>query len=118
MPRSSSVALRNDQLNGANQSSSVPDGLTLRKLFPKFLPPTVAVERAVPGERVQIARGIGRQAGARLPDTAQTAVGRGVVDHHLVQRGGVVAEDPSVVRPLIAVRGPRDVDGAAIEKQP
>src|SRR6476469_5917859 len=48
MPRSSSVALRNDQLYGVNQSSRVPVGVILRKLFPKFLPPTSPLNEPLP----------------------------------------------------------------------
>ncbi len=117
MPRSSSVAFRNDQLNGVNQSSSEPVGLTLMKLFPKFRACRVAVEGTVSGQRVQVAGRIRRQAPARLPDAAQTAVGRRVVDHDLLQRRGIVAEDPAVVRTLIAIRRPRDVHRAVIDQE-
>ena len=48
MPRSSSVAFRNDQLYGVNQSSSEPVGLTLRKLFPKFRPPVSPLNEPFP----------------------------------------------------------------------
>ena len=48
MPRSSSVAFRNDQLNGVNQSSSAPVGLTLMKLFPKFRPPVSPLNEPFP----------------------------------------------------------------------
>ena len=43
-----SVAFRNDQLNGVNQSRSVPVGLTLRKLFPKFRPPMSPLNEPFP----------------------------------------------------------------------
>jgi len=47
-PRSSSVAFRNDQLNGVNQSSSAPAGLILMKLLPKFRPPASPLNDPLP----------------------------------------------------------------------
>ena len=117
MPRSSSVAFRNDQLKGVNQSSSVPVGLTLMKLFPKFIPPTSPLNEPFPVSAVEVAGGIGGQPSAGLPDAAEAAVGRGVVHHDLLQARRIVAEDPAVVGTLVAVRRPRDVDGAVIEQE-
>ena len=89
----------------------------LDEAVPEIPSTHVAVERSVAGKRVQISVRIRRQSSARLPDAAQTAVRRRVVDHDLLQRRRVVAEDPPVIRALIAVRGPCDVDGAVIDEQ-
>ena len=117
MPRSSSVAFRNDQLNGVNQSRSVPGRADLDEAVAEVPSARVSVERPVAGQRVEVADRIGRQSSAGLPDSGEAAVGRGVVDHDLLQARRVVAEDPAVIRTLIAVRRPRDVDGAVIEEQ-
>ena len=117
MPRSASVAFRNDQLKGVNQSSERARRTDLDEAVPEVSSADVAVERSVARQRIQVAGRIGRQSSARLPDSAEAAVRRGVVDHDLLQARGVVAQDPAVIRTLIAVRGPRDVDGAVIEEQ-
>ena len=87
------------------------------KLFPKFRPPDVAVEGTVAGQGVEIARTIRSQSSARLPDAAEPPIRRRVVHHHLLEAGRVVPENPAVIRTLIAVRGPCDVDGAVIDQQ-
>ncbi len=48
MPRSSSVEFRNDQLYGVNQSTRVPAGLILMKLFPKLRPPVSPLNDPLP----------------------------------------------------------------------
>src|SRR5262249_11910829 len=76
-------------------------------------PPLVRVEtvaEAVAGGEVQVALGVEAEVAAALPDAGGAAVGRGVV--HLLQRqvGRVVADNPAVIRTVVAVRGIGDVN--------
>ena len=80
-------------------------------------PAGVAVERSVSRQRVEVAGRIRRQPAAGLPDAAEPSVRRRVVDHDLLKARRVVSQDPAVVRALVAVRGPGDVDGAVIDQQ-
>ena len=89
----------------------------LDEAVPEISPPDVAVEGTVAGQGVEIARTIRRQSSARLPDAAEPAIRRRVVHHHLLEARRVVPENPAVIRTLIAVRGPCDVDGAVIDQQ-
>ena len=75
------------------------------------------VEGPVASRHIDAAGLIGGRAGAGHPDAAQSAVRRGVEDGDLVQRRGVVPDEPSVIRTVVAVRGPRDVDHAVQEQE-
>src|SRR5205085_3511633 len=54
---------------------------------------------------------------ARLPDPAETAVGRRIEDARLVERRLVVGHRPAMVRPRVAVTRPADVHARAREPE-
>ena len=77
---------------------------------------SVAVELPLP-TTTKMDGPIGGRRRARLPDRALAAGRRGVVRELVRQRLGVVAEDPAVVRALVAVAAVRDVDDAVEQQQ-
>ena len=78
---------------------------------------------AVPGHDEHSAVGIGgvvhlgRQTGAAHPDAAAAAVRAGAVDIDLLQRRGVVREDPPMPRPVVAHRTESDINDAVEQEK-
>ncbi len=68
----------------------------------------VGVEGAVAGGHDDVALGIDRRRGAAAPKGGHVAVGRGVEEGHELERASVVADEPTLVRLVVVVRGEGD----------
>ena len=74
-------------------------------------------ERPVSRLKIDIAVGVRGRSGAGLPDAAQPAVGTRVIDSNLLQRLRVIAEQPAMIRTVVAVRSVSDVNHAVEQQQ-
>ena len=88
-----------------------------RKFQIAFAEVGLAVEGAVAGDGVDIAGGVGGGGGSALPDRGAIAIRRRVEDSRLLQRPRIIAEQPAVIVPQVAMRGESDVDGSIGEQQ-
>ena len=69
--------------------------------------PVGRVERAVTGHHVNVPAAVHGGPHAARPNRTITAIGRGVEDADLLQVGGIIAEEPAVVRRPVAMRARR-----------
>src|SRR5271165_7245492 len=77
----------------------------------------VYVERPVAAGVIDVTRRVSGQPAAALPHSTAVPIGGYVVDHRLLQGSGVIAHDPSVIRMVITMRSPGDVDHAVVQQQ-
>src|SRR2546425_8790938 len=78
---------------------------------------TEADSEAVARGKVHVACCVHAQTAAAFPDARRAAVGRGVEDLLQRQVAGPIADDPAVIRTVVAVRSPGDIDVAARQRQ-
>ena len=111
------VILRREEARDGQRRSRPCEFQRARAAIRQVLGITGIPHRAVARHHVQGAIRIGGHAATALPDAAGVPVGRVVVDDLLLQRGGVVSQDPAVIRPPIAVGRKTHVYDAVEERQ-
>src|SRR6516162_5776736 len=77
------------------------------------------IEAAVAGNDIDVAGGIGGRGAPAHPDASPNGVGRDVENARLREFCAVVAiaDQPSIVRPIILMRAPSEVDRAVHQRK-
>ena len=77
----------------------------------------IGVEGAISSREEDMAVGVGSRRAAGLPDSTETTVGGSAPNRLLLECVDIVGHDPAVIRPVVAVGCPADVDVPIAEKQ-
>ena len=95
----------------------VPGGVDLDVAVAEIRPPVSALNVPSPVTKYMLPAASAATPDAAHPDAGPLAVRRGAVSQRLLQRRGVVAQHPAVVRLHVAMAGERDVDDAVVQQQ-